>query len=602
MTLVRLRPSHCSSHRFLTMLKQLVPLSLIMTALWACVNFYHMTTWQIELLPEESLKAPSTTSVTQQTDEKPAKGKSIEKPHRVAGLSCPSYPPLDDTNYQQAVDDIVYWRDIPRDEQMTSPYVCSNDRIEKFLTFEPDEGGWNNIRMAMETVVTIAIVTGRTLVLPPTMQVSHMLGHDEKTFGFEDFFHWESLQQELSALTIISFDEFLQRHVIDNNLLGPDVRPPGGQTNWNGLLNQWESAKVGHGNRLWTWWRSVATLLDWQYMECAAVFPEPSGECEGGWKKTTIKDEERVQGYLDDIKKRDKARLFQHRSNGGSPKRAWQVRSESYFNNPTPVDASPEDRLAELIDDRQKLCVYNHKLQDAPVLHARGEQSDTRFLVHFYAFVFLEDWHHDLWVKRFVRDHLRYVDALQCAAARIVAAVREASPTFDSFHIRRTDFDIAYKMIITSAEDIYEKNTKDVLEEGRHVYIATDETNTEWFAPIAKHYKVHFLSNYTHLLRDVNPNHYGMIDQLVASMGDVFFGTFYSTFSGFINRLRGYRHQQRKAEGWELGVTDSWYYSPKPAKRDFRTVPRFYQAVRQAYWRHEFPVCWRDLDHDVDKR
>ena len=59
-----------------------------------------------------------------------------------------------------------------------------------------------------------------------------------------------------------------------------------------------------------------------------------------------------------------------------------------------------------------------------------------------------KDWRHDLWSKRFVRDHLRYSDEIQCAAARIVAAVRDrarrraaiphSNPEglFDSFHIR----------------------------------------------------------------------------------------------------------------------------------------------------------------------
>ena len=30
--------------------------------------------------------------------------------------------------------------------------------------------------------------------------------------------------------------------------------------------------------------------------------------------------------------------------------------------------------------------------------------SGARLLTHFYTFLFLQDWKHDLWLKRFVRD------------------------------------------------------------------------------------------------------------------------------------------------------------------------------------------------------
>lgn len=43
----------------------------------------------------------------------------------------------------------------------------------------------------------------------------------------------------------------------------------------------------------------------------------------------------------------------------------------------------------------------------------------------FCVFLFFEDWKQDLWMKRFVRDHVRCIDELPCAAARVVHALRE---------------------------------------------------------------------------------------------------------------------------------------------------------------------------------
>ena len=118
---------------------------------------------------------------------------------------------------------------------------------------------------------------------------------------------------------------------------------------------------------------------------------------------------------------------------------------KEYFDNPTDVDAPPEARMREMLGTRKKLCIYDDSLQNAKVVHFMGDNdSGARLLVHFYAFLFFEDYHQDLWTKRFVRDHLRYIDEIQCAAARVVNAVRRkaienGSPDgiYDSFHIRR---------------------------------------------------------------------------------------------------------------------------------------------------------------------
>jgi hypothetical protein len=41
-------------------------------------------------------------------------------------------------------------------------------------------------------------------------------------------------------------------------------------------------------------------------------------------------------------------------------------------------------------------------------------------------------------------------------------------------------------------------------------------------------------------LRDANPNTYGMLESIVCTRAALFAGTYFSTFTGYIHRLRGY--------------------------------------------------------------
>ena len=42
------------------------------------------------------------------------------------------------------------------------------------------------------------------------------------------------------------------------------------------------------------------------------------------------------------------------------------------------------------------------------------------------------------------------------------------------------------------------------------------------------------------LLKDVNGNLHGMIESIICTRAKVFVGTYFSTFTGYIHRLRGY--------------------------------------------------------------
>jgi hypothetical protein len=72
--------------------------------------------------------------------------------------------------------EMAYWK--PRtkaDLDFVSPYIASSSsssssgkkKTKKYATYEPDYGGFNNIRMTLETLIVFAKATGRTIVLPP---------------------------------------------------------------------------------------------------------------------------------------------------------------------------------------------------------------------------------------------------------------------------------------------------------------------------------------------------------------------------------------------------------------------------------------------------
>lgn len=306
--------------------------------------------------------------------------------HRVAGLSCDEYG---GPSEEDAVREMVYWRDIPSDANFESPLKHETD--EQFLTFEPDEGGWNNIRMAFESAVAMAVSMGRTLVLPPKMRMYRLWdgGADEKNvIGFSDFFHFDSIVSEHKALKVITLQEFLEKEALSGRLIDPSTGlptfPPENRTDWTGAFWNFEQTRQGKGKPLWEWLRNVTTPLEWSNDDCVVGFPSRRGK----------EAADHMSTYLAEVLEND-AKEF----NG-----KWPERRQSYIGHPTPVNASAVHRLSEMLGSRPGLCLYDENLQETKVVHAIGETSSGfRLLVHFYAFLFFEDWKQDLWTKRFVR-------------------------------------------------------------------------------------------------------------------------------------------------------------------------------------------------------
>lgn len=166
-------------------------------------------------------------------------------------------------------------------------------------------------------------------------------------------------------------------------------------------------------------------------------------------------------------------------------------------------------------------------------------------------------------------------------------------------HVRRGDFHDQFKTSILSADDLFQTGHSILQKHNvtKTLFIASDEKNRTYFSKFDENYKIFFLGDFLHVLDGVNSNYFPLIDQLIAARGDVFIGTNLSTFTSYINRLRGYYSLKGKMDGHEEeeGKIQSYYFSPKEVRHKYRG----YFAIHEPLWAYEFPEAWFNLDKDI---
>lgn len=190
--------------------------------------------------------------------------------------------------------------------------------------------------MAMETVVGLAMATGRTLVLPPQKKM-YLLGKgggkDKKHFDFDDFFPMKQMAEENAALEMITMKEFLDTEAMTGNLIeketGKPSFPPENRTDWDGLSNP-------EYDILREWLRTVSLVPEWRPGQCLATFPS-----HGNHK--SIEELKVMQAAI-------------HKEG--------QDLEKIYKNNPADVDSTPIERMKENLAGRKDLCVYDESMQN----------------------------------------------------------------------------------------------------------------------------------------------------------------------------------------------------------------------------------------------
>jgi hypothetical protein len=321
---------------------------------------------------------------------------------------------------------------------MSDPSISKQNRIAwakmrgKYLTFEPDTGGWNNLRMSFENILIYAAVSGRALVLPPDQNI-YLLDPKggRKGRNYFDLFNLTEHTELLRRVPILTAKEFLEVEGGEHGLVP---------------INGYNATFQKH---LW------AITEECEDRKKSDVF------CED------LYDHYYRHGLLADI--------------SAEPPNVdcFVFDTHLFDNNSQDIKTlSPEiqTRIENFCTGRRQV-IYNRTMHDAPIWHFETLTNRYRLLVHFYSQNIFTDPILDNYYKRFIRDYLRYHNDAMCAAGKIMLALQYEGYALDpnagssmdldsnlvggysSLHIRRGD--LQFKEVKIEAREWYE-NTREI--------------------------------------------------------------------------------------------------------------------------------------------
>ncbi len=220
---------------------------------------------------------------------------------------------------------------------------------------------------------------------------------------------------------------------------------------------------------------------------------------------------------------------------------------------------------------------------EAKLIHLK-DSKNNRLLIPFYCLVRHSDHDKDMYYKRLVRDRLHIHDKFFCKAGQVIAMLREESTTgrFNTMHVRRGD--LQYKeQHDRTAEELFLITAND-FPDNSMLFIATDETDTSFFKIFQEHYNVKFLKDYEECagLSEMPTKAWSQLDAIIASHGDIFYGTWLSTFTSYIIRMRGYLNHT---------AASSLYFD-----KDHMHRVEQQKYPTPTYWMSEWKIAWEDID------
>jgi len=163
--------------------------------------------------------------------------------------------------------------------------------------------------------------------------------------------------------------------------------------------------------------------------------------------------------------------------------------------------------------------------------------------------------------------------------------VKNKIGTFNAIHVRRNDFFVQYSGSLQSVNT--ETKLVDAIDKiaklkNLPIYISTDEPNKEFFKEVRKKYKIYFYEDFDYNLSNFENT---IMEQVICSEAESFFGTYLSTYTKRINLIRGLAGRQSDDY---MGINT---IVPKPFECDF-PLPWTMRSSKRWSWNDSLHAQW----------
>jgi hypothetical protein len=324
---------------------------------------------------------------------------------------------------------------------------------DKFISFDGWWGGWNNTRMCIEMLGAMSYVSGRKIILPPSMYILFLSEHDDKNSFFDI---WKILDKEA----------FIQN------------------------------------------------------FDCVEYYD------------TNLTKYSNKRQWFEGINKDIKCIMF------GDDYKEWGP--QNFINQGIIVHTiEDENHYCDYAKNKKK---YNIFCEDETIHFPRN------LLGHFGVHVYPPN---DI-ARRVIQDKVKH--GIKFRKEYEDSAKELIQGDYDAIHIRRNDFLGVHTDLVNNQY----KNLLNLLEgkvrKEATLYIATDEKDLNMFDFLKETYKIIFLKDLTSDLKIHEPL---ILDTIICSNAKTFLGSRMSTYSDYINILRGYKGKidtHRKGINFDRGL------------------------------------------------